>query len=69
MDLVIESGLKPYDFLSLIPMIEGGGGIITDWSGCQLHWEASSDSLAPSFNIIAAGDKQLHQQALDSLEW
>lgn len=68
-DLVIESGLKPYDFFSLIPVIEGAGGIITDWRGHELHWEASSDSNAPSFNVIAAGDKQLHQQALNSLEW
>ncbi|CAA3002715.1 bifunctional phosphatase IMPL2, chloroplastic [Olea europaea subsp. europaea] len=43
-DLVIESGLKPYDFLSLIPVIEGSGGVITDWRGHQLHWEASSNS-------------------------
>ncbi|KAI8026298.1 hypothetical protein LOK49_LG02G03709 [Camellia lanceoleosa] len=68
-DLVIESGLKPYDFLSLIPVIEGAGGVITDWKGHQLHWETSSDSLPTSFNVLAAGDKQLHQQALDSLQW
>ncbi|KAA8536077.1 hypothetical protein F0562_028555 [Nyssa sinensis] len=68
-DLVIESGLKPYDFLSLIPVIEGAGGVITDWKGHPLHWEASSDSRATSFNVVAAGDKQLHQQALDSLQW
>ncbi|CAL5359692.1 unnamed protein product [Camellia sinensis] len=68
-DLVIESGLKPYDFLSLIPVIEGAGGVITDWKGHQLHWEASSDSLPTSFNVLAAGDKQLHQQARDSLQW
>ncbi|XP_052193222.1 bifunctional phosphatase IMPL2, chloroplastic [Diospyros lotus] len=68
-DLVIESGLKPYDFLSLIPVIEGAGGVITDWKGDQLHWEASSDSRAPSFNVVAAGDKQLHEQAVDSLQW
>ncbi|KAK3008143.1 hypothetical protein RJ639_015122 [Escallonia herrerae] len=68
-DLVVESGLKPYDFLSLIPVIEGAGGVITDWNGHQLHWEATSDSRAPSFNVVAAGDKQLHQQALDSLRW
>ncbi|XP_042518185.1 bifunctional phosphatase IMPL2, chloroplastic-like isoform X2 [Macadamia integrifolia] len=60
---------KPYDFLSLIPVIEGAGGVITDWSGHQLHWEASSDSQVTSFNVLAAGGKQLHQLALDSLEW
>ncbi|GMY05736.1 bifunctional phosphatase impl2, chloroplastic [Fagus crenata] len=68
-DLVIESGLKPYDFLSLIPVIEGAGGVITDWKGNQLHWEASPDSSIPSFNVVAAADKQIHQQALYSLQW
>ncbi|KAF6144193.1 hypothetical protein GIB67_004866 [Kingdonia uniflora] len=68
-DLVVESGLKPYDFLSLLPVIEGAGGGITDWKGNELHWEASSDSYATSFNVVAAGDKQLHQQALDLLQW
>ncbi|KAM5548755.1 bifunctional phosphatase IMPL2, chloroplastic [Rosa sericea] len=68
-DLVVESGLKPYDFLSLIPVIEGSGGVITDWKGHQLLWEASANSHATSFNVVAAGDKQIHQQALNSLQW
>lgn len=68
-DLVVESGLKPYDFLALIPVIEGAGGVITDWKGHQLYWEASPDSLATSYNVLAAGDKQIHQQALEALEW
>ncbi|KAF5448861.1 hypothetical protein F2P56_029358 [Juglans regia] len=68
-DLVVESGLKPYDFLSLVPVIEGAGGVITDWKGNQLQWEASPDSCPKSFNVVAAGDKQIHQEALDSLQW
>lgn len=68
-DLVVESGLKPYDFLSLIPVIEGAGGVITDWRGDELHWEASADSQAPSFNVVAAGDKLVHQQAVIDLQW
>ncbi|XVE49004.1 hypothetical protein DITRI_Ditri01bG0047000 [Diplodiscus trichospermus] len=68
-DLVIESGLRPYDFLALIPVIEGAGGVITDWKGHQLDWKASADSRATSFNVVAAGDKQIHQQALDVLQW
>lgn len=67
-DLVVESGLKPYDFLALVPVIEGSGGVITDWEGHQLRWEASPLSIAISFNVVAAGDKQIHQQALDSLQ-
>ncbi|KAM1760127.1 hypothetical protein ACFX11_003036 [Malus domestica] len=68
-DLVVESGLKPYDFLSLIPVIEGAGGVITDWKGHRLYWDASPNSKATSFDVVAAGDKQIHQQALDSLQW
>ncbi|KAL9312471.1 hypothetical protein ACSQ67_017923 [Phaseolus vulgaris] len=68
-DLVVESGLKPYDFLALVPVIEGAGGVITDWKGDKLFWEASPLSIATNFNVVAAGDKQIHQQALDSLQW
>ncbi|KAK4740195.1 hypothetical protein R3W88_003892 [Solanum pinnatisectum] len=68
-DLVIESGLKPYDFLSLVPVIEGAGGTITDWKGQHFNWKASAGSPATSFNVVAAGDKQVHQQALDALQW
>ncbi|XP_023769713.1 bifunctional phosphatase IMPL2, chloroplastic [Lactuca sativa] len=68
-DLVVESGLKPYDFLSLIPVIEGAGGVITDWKGNELSWVASSTSKPTSFNVVAAGNRQLHQQAVDCLEW
>ncbi|XP_021286463.1 bifunctional phosphatase IMPL2, chloroplastic [Herrania umbratica] len=68
-DLVIESGLRPYDFLALVPVIEGAGGFITDWEGQQLDWKASSSSRATSFNVVAAGDKQIHRQALDVLQW
>ncbi|KAK4258596.1 hypothetical protein QN277_005031 [Acacia crassicarpa] len=68
-DLVVESGLKPYDFLALIPVIEGAGGVITDWKGDELCWEASPTSSARSFNVLAAGDKQIHLQALESLQW
>ena len=32
-DLVIETGLKPHDIVALIPIIEGAGGIITNWEG------------------------------------
>jgi inositol-phosphate phosphatase/L-galactose 1-phosphate phosphatase/histidinol-phosphatase len=30
-DIVMESGLKPYDYLALAPVIEGAGGAITGW--------------------------------------
>ncbi len=32
-DLVVEAGLKPYDIVALIPIIERAGGRITTWDG------------------------------------
>lgn len=57
-DLVIEGGLQPYDIIPLIPIIEGAGGIVTDWQG----GEASGGGL-----IIAAANATLHSQALETL--
>jgi len=54
-DLVIESGLKPYDIVALVPIVEGAGGIVTNWQG---------DSPASGGAIIAAGDRRVHEQAL-----
>ncbi|KAI0493741.1 hypothetical protein KFK09_023866 [Dendrobium nobile] len=68
-DLVVESGLKPYDFLSLVPVIEGAGGSLTDWKGNKLHWMPSPDSCVMGFNVAAAGDLELHKQALEVLQW
>lgn len=55
--IVLESDLKYYDFCALIPIIEGVGGIITDWSGNTLN----SDST----EVLAASNPNLHQQALE----
>ena len=57
-DLVIESGLKPYDIVALVPIVEGAGGIITTWDG---------GSAANGGAIIASGDKRTHAQALELL--
>jgi myo-inositol-1(or 4)-monophosphatase len=57
-DLVIETNLKPHDIVALIPIIEGGGGIITDWSG---------KPAVRGGRIVAAGDKRVHAEALELL--
>ena len=57
-DLIVEGGLKPYDIIPLIPIIEGAGGIVTDWQGAG----ASGGGL-----IIAAANSELHLQALEAL--
>jgi histidinol phosphatase-like enzyme (inositol monophosphatase family) len=51
-DLVVESGLKLYDFAALVPIVEGAGGSIRDWQGRPLT--AESDG-----RVIAAGRASL----------
>jgi myo-inositol-1(or 4)-monophosphatase len=58
-DIVIEAGLKAHDIVALIPIIEGAGGIVTDWSG----------GLATrGGRIIAASDKRVHAEAIALLK-
>ena len=59
-DLVIEASLKPYDFSAMVPIVEGAGGIVTDWRGAPL-------SLASDGRVLVAGDRRAHQQALQLL--
>ncbi|MBW8639163.1 histidinol-phosphatase [Hoeflea sp. WL0058] len=57
-DIVVESGLKPYDIAGLIPVLEGAGAIVTDWNGARP--EQGGD-------IVAAGCERLHAEALELL--
>lgn len=59
-DLVVEAGLKLYDFAALVPVIEGAGGIMCDWTGEPLH--AQSDG-----HIIALGDAARLDDVLEPL--
>ena len=59
-DAVVEASLKPYDFCALIPIIEGAGGIVTDWQGRR-------PGLVSDGRILACGDVVLHEQMLDRL--
>ncbi len=57
-DIVVESGLKPYDIAGLIPVLEGAGAIVTDWNGNRP--EQGGD-------IVAAGCEKVHAEALELL--
>lgn len=59
-DLVVESGLKPFDYLAIVPVVEGAGGLMTDWAGAAL-------GLASDGRVIAAGDARLHAEVLKTL--
>lgn len=57
-DLVIESELNAFDIMPLVPIIEGAGGVITDWSGQPVTGGGA---------IVAAGDAATHRAALEIL--
>lgn len=56
-DLMVEAGLQPYDWAALVAVIEGAGGVITDWEGQPLR-------LGTNGNVVAAGDPVLHAHVL-----
>lgn len=56
-DAVIETGIKPHDFLPIAPLIEAAGGCISDWSGRRLGLDSGGD-------VLACGDKNLHRDLL-----
>lgn len=60
-DIVVDAGLKPYDILALVPIIEAAGGAITTWEGKPV-------TLKDYANVLAAGDKALHGAALALLQ-
>jgi myo-inositol-1(or 4)-monophosphatase len=57
-DLVIETEIKPHDIVPLIPIIAGAGGIVTTWE---------NGPPSRGGRIVVAGDKRMHQAALELL--
>lgn len=60
LDIVCEADLGVHDYMALIPVIEGSGGIITDWQGGPLTMQSEGE-------VLACGDKTLHSMALEHL--
>ncbi|SEL28193.1 histidinol-phosphatase, inositol monophosphatase family [Roseovarius azorensis] len=59
-DAVVDYGLKPYDYLPMIPIVQEAGGTITDWSGAPL--DLTSDG-----RVVTAATAELHAALLDLL--
>lgn len=57
-DIVLEDTLKIHDYMALIPVIEGAGGIVTDKYGQPIT--INSDG-----SILATANKALHNQIID----
>jgi histidinol phosphatase-like enzyme (inositol monophosphatase family) len=58
-DLVIEAGLKSWDVEAAVPVIEGAGGLVTDWRGEPIGREGGQ--------MAIAGDRRCLDEALVAL--
>jgi hypothetical protein len=58
-------------------VLQGAGGVITDWRGNELRWRPPAEAAQAGSNeafradwpgeVLAAGDERLHKQALAKL--
>ena len=59
--VIAEAGLKPWDWAALVPVIEGAGGRVTDWTGAPLGPDSDG-------SVLAVGDSALQAPALALLK-
>jgi myo-inositol-1(or 4)-monophosphatase len=54
-DLIVEAGFHAWDAAALIPLVEGAGGVMTNWNG---------GSCAEGGTVLAAGDQRVYEAAM-----
>jgi myo-inositol-1(or 4)-monophosphatase len=54
-DVVVECGLKAYDIVALVPIIERAGGVVSTWDGGRPE---------EGGRIVAAASRRLHDEVL-----
>jgi myo-inositol-1(or 4)-monophosphatase len=57
-DLVVESGLQPFDYQALIPVVRGAGGVVGNWEGGE---DCSGGRL------VAAATRELFDETVATL--
>lgn len=60
-DIVVEAGLKPYDILPLLPVLQEAGAAISDWQGNPL---IPMDPGSGECEVLATANASLHGQVL-----
>jgi myo-inositol-1(or 4)-monophosphatase len=59
-DVIVECDLKPWDWAALLPVIQGAGGLLTDWQGNPPRSDGDG-------RVIAVGDPALLPQVVKAL--
>lgn len=60
-DMVVAVGQQPFDYLAVVPVVEGAGGCITDWGGKPLGLDSDG-------RILVTATSKLHREALHVLQ-
>ena len=60
-DIVIEDTLKVYDYMALIPVIEGAGGVVTDKNNKAITLDSDG-------SLVASANAKLHKEVVEILK-
>ena len=58
-DAILESNLKSYDIVPLIPIVKNAGGLITNWKNKPAE---------EGGNILASANKKIHKKLIKLLK-
>ena len=56
-DIVIEDTLKAYDYMALVNVIQGAGGVISDKFGNEITMDSQG-------SVVASANKELHSKLI-----
>ena len=59
-DIVFEDTLKIYDYMALVPIIQGAGGVITDKYNNPITLESDG-------SVVATANPLIHKQAINMI--
>ncbi len=63
LDIICEAGLQIYDYAALVPVVEGAGGVMSDWQGNPLD----ADSAKDGGTVLALGDPARLEDVLEAM--
>jgi inositol-phosphate phosphatase/L-galactose 1-phosphate phosphatase/histidinol-phosphatase len=61
-DIIVEADLQIYDIAPIIPIIQGSGGIITDWQGKEINFNNFKGE------VVCSCDTELHKKVVELLK-
>ncbi|HEY4543760.1 MAG TPA: inositol monophosphatase family protein [Tissierellaceae bacterium] len=62
LDLCYDSGImREVDYCALVPIVEGAGGVMSDWEGKPLTMYSGK-------KVLASGSKELHEKVLSEIQ-